>query len=48
MIGGRLECAGREFAMGDFFLIPAALADRTLKPLESGTTVLRTTIPARA
>ena len=48
VIGGRLECAGREFAMGDFFLIPAALADRTLKPLEPGTTVLRTTIPVRA
>lgn len=45
VIGGSLECAGRTFTMGDFFLIPAALADRDLKPLEEGTTVLRTTIP---
>ena len=48
VIAGRLLCAGREFAMGDFFLVPAALADRDLKPLETGTTVLRTTIPVRA
>ena len=45
VIAGRLECAGREFAMGAFFLVPAALADRELKPLAEGTTVLRTTIP---
>ncbi len=47
VIAGRLECAGREFTMGDFFLIPATLADRELKPLEDGTIALRTTIPAR-
>ncbi len=48
VIGGRLECAGCEFGMGEFFLIPAALAGRELKPLESGTIVLRTTIPVSA
>ena len=48
VVAGRLECAGREFSMGDFFLIPATLTDRELKPLERGTIVLRTTIPARA
>ena len=48
VIAGRLECAGRKFAMGDFFLIPATLADRELKPLEENTTVLRTTIPRAA
>ena len=47
VIEGRLECAGRKFAMGDFFLVPASLANRDLKPLEPGTTVLRTTIPRR-
>lgn len=46
VIEGRLECAGREFGMGDFFLIPAALTDRELRPLATGATVLRTTIPA--
>ena len=45
VIAGRLECAGREFGMGEFFLIPAALADRELKPLAEGATILRTTIP---
>ena len=45
VIAGRLECAGREFTMGEFFLIPATLATRELKPLADGTTVLRTTIP---
>lgn len=48
VVAGRLECAGREFAMGDFFLLPATLADRELKPLEDGTILLRTTIPMRA
>ena len=48
VIAGSLECAGRKFAMGDFFLIPASLADRDLKPLEENTTVLRTTIPRAA
>ena len=45
VIAGSLECAGRKFAMGDFFLIPATLANRDLKPLEENTTLLRTTIP---
>ena len=45
VIAGRLECAGREFGMGDFFLVPAALAACELTPLAEDTTVLRTTIP---
>ena len=48
VIAGRLECGGREFSLGDFFLIPAALADRVLKPLERDTVVLRTTIPVKS
>jgi mannose-6-phosphate isomerase len=42
---GRVECAGRAFGRGTFFLLPASAADRELRPLESGTRVLRTTIP---
>ncbi len=45
VIAGRIECAGREFGTGQFFLIPAARAARDLRPLSEGTTVLRTTIP---
>jgi mannose-6-phosphate isomerase len=45
VIAGSLACGGRTFRKGDFFLLPAASADRTLTPLESGTAVLRTTIP---
>lgn len=48
VISGNVECAGREFPMGTFFLIPATLADRVLRPLEPETSVLRTTIPIRA
>ena len=31
---------------GEFFLLPAALADRTLRPAALGTTLLRITVPA--
>ena len=48
VIAGSLECAGRKFAIGDFFLLPASLANRDLHPLEETTTVLRTTIPRPA
>lgn len=45
VISGSLACGDRSFRKGDFFLLPAASADRTLTPLGSGTAVLRTTIP---
>ena len=45
-LSGRLACAGREFRMGDFFLVSAAQTDREIRPLEEGTVVLRTTIPS--
>jgi mannose-6-phosphate isomerase len=44
---GRIACGGREFARGDFFLLPASATDRELRPLAPGTSVLRTTIPAQ-
>jgi mannose-6-phosphate isomerase len=43
-LSGGLACAGREFRMGDFFLVSAAQTDREIRPLEEGTAVLQTTI----
>lgn len=48
VIDGRVECAGRAFDRGAFFLLPASATDRELRPLESGSRVLRTTIPVTA
>ncbi|MGB8169420.1 MAG: type I phosphomannose isomerase catalytic subunit [Chthoniobacteraceae bacterium] len=42
---GAVECSGREFRRGDFFLIPATVPGAELKPLAEGAAVLRTTIP---
>jgi hypothetical protein len=42
---GSLSCARVEFAPGEFFLAPAQLEDRQLKPLAPDTTLLRITIP---
>jgi mannose-6-phosphate isomerase len=44
--GGRVECGGREFHRGEFFLVPAALSGAEIKPLEADSSVLRTTIAA--
>jgi mannose-6-phosphate isomerase len=44
---GNLSCAKAELAPGDFFLIPADLEERQLKPLASDTSLLRVTIPKR-
>jgi len=40
-----LGCADINLAPGEFFLVPASLQDRQLKPLNEGTTLLRVTIP---
>lgn len=45
VVSGRLDCAGREFSPGDFFLVPASLPSAELRPLAAGTSVLRTTMP---
>lgn len=42
---GNLSCANSRFAPGEFFLVPAHLADRELKPLTPDTSLLRVTIP---
>ena len=42
---GRVACGGRSFQRGDFFLLPATLAETPIEPLEPESAVLRTTIP---
>jgi len=44
-LAGELSCAGVDLAPGEFFLIPASLEDRQIKPRAKGTTLLRVTIP---
>ena len=45
VLTGAVACAGLEFGPGEFFLVPATLANRMLTPVEPETTVLVTTIP---
>jgi mannose-6-phosphate isomerase len=45
VVSGRVDCAGREFGPGEFFLVPASLSSVTLCPLAGEATVLRTTVP---
>jgi mannose-6-phosphate isomerase len=45
-LGGKLRCADVALAPGEFFLVPARLQDRQLKPLDLHTSLLRVTIPA--
>jgi mannose-6-phosphate isomerase len=42
---GTLECAGLKFKPGDFFLVPAELEDRAIRPIEDNVSLLRVTIP---
>jgi mannose-6-phosphate isomerase len=42
---GNLSCAEAKLAPGEFFLVPAHLGDRQLKPLAPDTSLLRITIP---
>jgi mannose-6-phosphate isomerase len=42
---GQLTCADIDLSPGEFFLVPAKLQDRQLKPLTTQTTLLRVTIP---
>jgi len=47
VVDGRIECSGRTFERGAFFLLPATATDRELRPLSPDTRVLRATIPAK-
>ena len=42
---GSVQCADVDLAPGEFFLVPASLQDRQLKPRADGTSLLRVTIP---
>ena len=42
---GSARCAGVGLGPGEFFLIPASLRDRQLKPIRNGTSLLLITIP---
>jgi mannose-6-phosphate isomerase len=42
---GKVRCGDVDLNPGEFFLIPASSADRELKAVEEGTTLLRITIP---
>jgi len=48
VLSGGVECAGERFERGQFFILPAHAADRTLVPAGAGAAVLRTTIPTAA
>ena len=42
---GELSCAGCDFKPGDFFLVPAQLEDRVLRPKGENVSLLRVTTP---
>jgi mannose-6-phosphate isomerase len=42
---GELECAGRRFKPGDFFLVPAELENRSVRPVGEDASLLRVTMP---
>jgi mannose-6-phosphate isomerase len=42
---GELECAKRQFKPGDFFLVPAQLDDRLVRPLGENVSLLRVMMP---
>jgi mannose-6-phosphate isomerase len=43
---GELDCAGRRFGAGDFFLVPAELAERIVTPVGDGVSLLRVMMPS--
>jgi mannose-6-phosphate isomerase len=42
---GELECAGRKFGPGEFFLVPAQLEDRRVRAIGKSASLLRVTLP---
>lgn len=41
VLDGVIRCGGREFGLGDFFLLPASASNRELVPVSKSATVLR-------
>jgi len=44
-LSGMLRCGGTDFSPGEFFLLPASMFDRTIRPKGERTSLLRITIP---
>ena len=44
-LAGELACAGRKFKPGHFFLVPAQLEDRMVRPMSENVALLRVMIP---
>ena len=44
-LSGKLQCASVDLMPGEFFLLPASLKDRQMKPVNELATLLRVTIP---
>jgi mannose-6-phosphate isomerase len=42
---GEMECGGRRFKPGDFFLVPAQLEDRVVRPVGEDVSLLRVMMP---
>jgi mannose-6-phosphate isomerase len=42
---GELECAGRRFGPGDFFLVPAQMDERLVRPIGDDASLLRVMMP---
>jgi len=45
-LSGAAECGSLHFNPGDFFLLPATMENREIRPTKEGTALLRTTIPS--
>ena len=45
-LSGAAECGSLHFSPGDFFLLPATMENREIRPTKAGTALLRTTIPS--
>ena len=45
-LSGVLNCGGRQFKAGDFFLLPAKLEDRMVRPGGEDVSLLRVTLPS--
>jgi mannose-6-phosphate isomerase len=43
---GRIECSGKQFKPGDFFLVPAQQPDRLVRAGETKTSLLKVTLPS--
>jgi len=46
-LSGALRCGDGEFSAGQFFLLPASMFNRTVRPKREGTSLLRIVIPGR-